>query len=128
MRRTILVAALAAFGGFCLAHGAAFAAARLNIWRAQGEKFQIGYVVGYLDALALSQRKDIRVQIPSVRGKNYDRWVREINLYFENPANAERSIPDAMYAVGTKIREEMLQEWQRRQQQAAPSPSPSAAP
>jgi len=42
MRRLIIVATLAAFGGFCLASASAFAWLRFNVWRTAGEPFQLG--------------------------------------------------------------------------------------
>lgn len=123
----ILVAMLAAFGGFCLANGSAFATLRYNIWRSSGEQFQLGYVVGYLDAVKLTQRKDFRMQIPVGNDKNFDRWVRDVNAFYANPANENRAVPDAMYEVGSAIRVKMLQEWGLKRQ-GKPVPSASAAP
>ena len=127
MRKTTLLAVVAAaIGGFCLATVAAFAATQYNIWKTNGEQFQLGYVVGYLDAVRLSQLKDRRVQLPTAGGKNvFDRYLREVNAYFADPANAKRSVPDAMAFVGLKIRNEWLQDWARKTQQAKPSPSAS---
>ena len=125
MRRTILVAAAAFCGGVCLATATAFGSARLNVWRAYGESFQLGYVVGYLDAVRLAQRKDKRAMLPVNNVKNYDRWVREVNQYFEDPAHAKRTVPDAMEAIGKKIRAEWMQEWAARSKRARPSPNPS---
>jgi hypothetical protein len=125
MRRTMLVATLAVGAGLCLASATAFASTRLNIWRTYGEYFQLGYVVGYLDAVVLAQRHDIRAQILSGGAQDFNRWVREVNAFYEDPKNAERPVPDAMHAVGMRIGGEWLQELARKQQQGKPSPSPS---
>jgi hypothetical protein len=125
MRKTTLLAVAAAIGGFCLASVTAFGVTQYNIWKTYGEQFQLGYVIGYLDAVRLSQQKDRRALVPTGGGKNYDRWVREVNEYFADPANAKRSVPDAMGFVGTKIRNEWMQQWANRVRQARPSPSPS---
>jgi len=126
MRKTTLLAvAAAAIGGFCLASVTAFGVTQFNIWQTNGEQFQLGYIVGYLDAVTLSQRKDRRAMLPTGGGKNFDRWLREVNAYFADPANAKRSVPDAMGFVGTKIRNEWMEDWARRTRQARPSPSPS---
>jgi hypothetical protein len=124
----MLVATLAAGAGLCLASAAAVGAARLSIWRAYGENFQLGYVVGYLEASTLAQRHDLRAQNPTPGGKNFEQWVREVNAFYEDPKNAERPLPDAMYAVGTKMRAEWLSEYKRKSQQGTPSPSPSPEP
>ena len=127
MRRMILVATLAAFGGFCLASASAFAALRYHTWRSSGESFQLGYVIGYLDAVRLGQRKDPRMMVPTGNDKNYDKWVREVNAFYANPANENRSVPDAIYEVGSAIRTQMLKEWGLRRQ-GRPVPSSSAQP
>jgi hypothetical protein len=127
MRRMILVATLAAFGGFCLANASAFASLRHNVWRTAGETFQFGYVVGYLDAVRLAQRKDFRVNVPTGNDKDFARWVREVNAFYGNPANESRSVPDAMYEVGSAIRTQMLKEWGLKRQ-GRPVPSPSGLP
>jgi hypothetical protein len=105
MRKTIIIATLAAFGGFCLANMSAFAALRYNIWQSSGERFQLGYVIGYLDAVALAGQRDPRAQIPTGVGKNFDKWVRDVNAFYADPANQDRSVPDAMYQIGSKIRD-----------------------
>jgi hypothetical protein len=128
MRRTLLIALAAACGGFLLAGMTAFGATRANIWQINGPEFRQGYVVGYLEAVTLAQRKDLRVLIPVGGGKNFDRWRGEVDAYFADPANANRTVPDAMYAVGSKIRTEWLQDWARKTQQGRPSPSPSPGP
>jgi hypothetical protein len=123
----IFMATLAAFGGFCLASASAFAALRYNIWQSSGPSFQLGYVIGYLDAVALAQRKDVRLQVPNVGGKKFDHWVRDVNAFYEDPANQTRPVPDAIYEVGSKVRDEMLRNW-GLQQMGKPTPNPSAQP
>jgi hypothetical protein len=127
MRKTTLLAmAAAAIGGFCLASATTFGATQYNIWQTYGEEFQLGYIVGYLDAVRLSQLKDRRVMMLTSSGKtDYNRWLREVNAYFADPANTKRTVPDAMAFVGNKVRTEWLQEWTRRMEA---KPSPSASP
>ena len=122
------MATLAAVGGFCLASATAFGFARLNIWNAYGENFQLGYVVGYLDALGLVRRKDARTNIPTSNGKDFYRWVGGVNEFYENPANAQREVPDAMFEIGSRLQAELLKKLADRAQQPRPSPSPSAEP
>lgn len=116
MRRTIVVATLAAFGGFCLAAASSYAALRFNIWKGYGYEFQLGYVVGYLDAATLAQRKDSRLNVPTGGDKNFDKWVAAINAFYEDPANQNRGLPDAMFEIGTRIRTQMLQDWGMKRQ------------
>jgi hypothetical protein len=117
---------IAAVGGFCLAGVPALASLGYNIWNTSGEQFQLGYVIGYIDAVALAQRKDLRMQIPTGGGKNYDRWVRDVNAFYADPKNQGRQVPDAMYDVGTRIRAEWIKNWQRDKKPATlPSPSPA---
>ena len=111
MRKTILVACLAAIGGFCLASATSFAAARYKIWQQSGPEFQLGYVIGYLDAISLSQRHDQRASIPTRSGKNFNRWLIGINEFFAKPENQNREVADAIYSVGEKLRDEYLREW-----------------
>jgi hypothetical protein len=125
MRRTVLIAAAAAVGGYLLASVAAYGLTERNIWNIYGQQFQLGYVVGYLEAVTLYQRHDRRAMIPTGGGKNFDRWVRDVNAYLADPANEKRSVPDAMGYVGNKIRDQWAQDWMRRSGQL---PSPSASP
>jgi hypothetical protein len=128
MRKTIVVATLAACGGFCLAAASSFATLRYNIWEAYGHQFQLGYVVGYLDAVSLSSRKDSRIQIPTGGPKtDFDKWVADVNAFYADPANRNRPVPDAMLEIGTRIRTKMLQEWGLKRQ-GRPVPTRSASP
>lgn len=127
MRRMILVATLAMFAGFCLANASAFASLRYNIWRASDENFQLGYVIGYLDAVRLAGRKDPRMMVPVGNDKNYAKWVRDVNAFYANPENEKRTVPDAIYEVGSAIRTKMLQEWGLKRQ-GRPVPSATANP
>ena len=127
MRRTLLIALAAACGGFLIGGVTAFGATRANIWQMHGPEFHLGYVVGYLDAVVLSQRKDPRASLPMI-GKNFARWVQGVDEFFADGANADRTVPDGMYAVGSKIRAEWLQDWARRTGQIKASPSPSPGP
>jgi hypothetical protein len=127
MRRTIVVATLAAFAGFCFASASSYASLRYKTWKNSDESFRLGYVIGYIDAAALAQRKDMRLQVPTGGGKNFDRWVNDVNAFYENPANASRDVPDAIYEIGSRIRAQMLREWGQKRL-ARPVPSPSPAP
>ncbi len=136
MRKTMVVAVIAAVGGFGLASVPAFGVLKAGTWSQSGEQFRLGYVIGYLDAIQLAQRKDIRTQLPTGGGKNnYDRWVRDVNAFYENPQNTARAVPDAMYEVGAVIRAEWLRDFAARNAEkkaaaaaARVSPSPAPAP
>ena len=123
----MLVATLAVGAGLGLASVTAFGSTRMNIWRTYGEYFQLGYVVGYLDAVLLAQRHDVRAQVLGGGSRDFNRWVREVNAFYEDAKNAERPVPDAIYVVGTKMRDEWLAELARKRQQGTPSPNPSPA-
>lgn len=127
MRRMIFVATLAMFAGFCLASVSAFASLRYNIWKTSDPSFQLGYVIGYLDAVRLAGRKDPRMMVPVGNDKNYGKWVRDVNAFYANPANENRAVPDAIYEVGSVIRNKMLQEWGLKRQ-GRPVPSSTANP
>lgn len=127
MRKMVLVATVATFTGFCFASVSAFATLRYNIWKSYGPSFQLGYIIGYLDAVSLSQHKDPRVQVPTGLGKNFDGWVKEVNEFYADPANEGRSVPDAIYTVGDRKRTEILRKW-GAQRMNRPLPSPSAKP
>lgn len=135
MRRMIVIAALGACGGFCLASATALGYAKLNAWRDFGEKFQLGYVVGYLDAVTLAKRHDRRAFVPAVNKPQYERWRDMVNAFYEDPANSNRPLPDAMAAAGARLQEELLQSYRQQQDRewtaklaASPVPSPSASP
>jgi len=127
MRRTIIIATLAAFGGFCLANAPALASLQYKIWQQGDGHFRLGYVIGYLDAVALQQRKDIRVQVPVGNSKNFDHWLRAIDAFYADPENQSRSVPEAIYAIGSKTRDEMLRNW-GLQQMGKPTPMASVQP
>ncbi|MEO7437386.1 MAG: hypothetical protein ABI080_18055 [Candidatus Binatia bacterium] len=127
---------IAAVSGFGLASVPAFGVLRSNTWLESGEPFRLGYVIGYIDAVQLAQRKDVRVQLPTGGGKNYDRWVRDVTAFYANPVNKGRGVPDAMYEVGAVVRAEWLKDFAARNAErkaaaageAAKAPSPSPAP
>jgi hypothetical protein len=55
-------------------------------------------------------------------------WVKGVNEFYEDPANAKRSVPDGMAAVGQKLRDRWLKEWSeklKKNREAAASPQPS---
>ena len=128
MRKTMLVAVIAAVGGFCLASVPAMGALRYNIWSQSGEQFQLGYVIGYLDAVGLARRNDSRAQIPIVKGKDFQRWVNDVNAFYADPSNQTRPVPDALYEAGLRVRQEQMKSWQQRSQKPPLVPSPSPAP
>jgi hypothetical protein len=121
----IVVATLAAFGGFSLAAVTAFASLRYPVWKASSDPFKLGYVIGYLDAVALSQRSDARASVPIAPGKDYAPWVRGVDAYFADPANQHKTIPDAISQVGTDFRTELLREGGRKRMGLVPTPKPS---
>jgi hypothetical protein len=127
MRRTVWIAFAAACGGSVVAGVGAYATTRGNIWQMNGPEFRLGYVIGYLDAVTLAQRRDQRATVPVIGKTMFDRYVKGVDAYLADPANAGRTVPDAMAAVGNKIREEWMLEWSRRTRRS-PSPSPSAGP
>ena len=126
MRRTLAVAALAACGGFCLASATALGGVRLDVWRDFGEKFQIGYIIGYLDAASLAKRHDMRVLgIPTGGKANFERWRAMVNEFYVDPAHANARLSEAMGAVGKRLQEEMLKAGRER---TAQRPLPGASP
>ncbi len=127
MRKTIVVGTLAACAGFCFAAASSTAALRYDIWKGYGYQFQLGYVVGYLDAVGMARRKDARLNVPTGRNKDFDKWVADINAFYDDPANQNRPVPDAMFEIGTRIRTKMIQEWGLRRQ-GRPVPTQTAAP
>ena len=124
MRRLFTTALTAALVAVLLATTTAVGDTTAKIWRLYGDRFQLGYVVGYLEAIRLSQRRDQRTLIPA-GGKKFDRWIRDINAYLDDPNNADRTVPDAIGFVGARIRQETLDAWTNRNSRARPSPSPS---
>lgn len=127
MRRTIAVATVAGCLGFLVASVTSDAATLFKTWRQFGPTFQLGYVVGYLDAITLAQRKDPRAALPTQTGMDFNMWVTGVNQYFENPANAQRSVPDAMSSVGRELRRRWLEDWSEKLK-ARRSPQPSSSP
>ncbi len=130
-RRAVVIAGLSGCVGFCLASTLAFGYAKLDAWRGYGENFQLGYVVGYLDAVALSKRHDLRAWLPIYSKPNYERWRAMMNDYFADPANADRSLPDGMGAAGKIVQDEILKAYKERSKQgssASPSPDPGSHP
>jgi hypothetical protein len=130
MRRMIWTTALAWVAGFCMATSIAFGYALLDAWRGFGADFQLGYIVGYLDAAKLQQRRDARASgIPSERQVNYERWRDLVNAYFEDPAHAKKSVPDAIAAIADNLREEKMKAYSARPRLlTSPSPAPSLTP
>jgi len=126
MRRVVTTAALAWGAGFCMAAAAAWGYAELDAWRGYGESFQLGYVVGYLDAVTLAKRHDPRTYIP-VQGKpKYERWRALVNDFYADPANARRSVPAAMAAAGKVIQDEFMKDYAARSAPQSPQPTPGS--
>lgn len=130
MRRMIWTTALAWVAGFCMATSVAFGYMLLDAWRGMGADFQLGYVVGYLDAAKLQQRRDMRAwAIPTGKQISYERWRDLVNAYFEDPAHAKMSVPDAIAAIADNFREERTNAYAaRRRLLTSPSPAPSLTP
>jgi hypothetical protein len=106
-----------------MAAATASAYTKLAAWRTYGESFQLGYVVGYLDAVSLAKRSDMRaLSIPSGGRANHARWRAMVNEFYADPANEKRSVPDAMAAAGKRVFEEMMKSRQ------GPGPTPMASP
>ncbi len=124
MQRTIGIAMLAAVGGFCLASASAFASLQFKMWDKSDPQFKTGYVIGYLDAVALMQQKDYHVGVPLHRGKNFDFWLKGLKSFYADPANQARSVPEAIYEIGSENRDEMLRNW-GLQQMGRPTPHPT---
>lgn len=123
MRRTLVTVALAWCAGLCTAAGAAHGFALLDAWQAYGEQFQLGYVVGYIDAVTLAKRHDQRVYaIPTGGMPKYELWRSRVNDFFADPANAKRSVPDAMAAAGKIFQDEFLKAWAEHKKKATPAP------
>ncbi len=128
MRRTIAALALGWGAGLCMAAGAAYGYALLDAWRAYGENFQLGYVVGYLDAAQLAARHDKRaaVMVGTSGPPQYERWRALVNDFFADPANAKRSVPDGMEAAANVFRAEFGKAFNERLRATQPRPTPGA--
>ncbi|HEY2388137.1 MAG TPA: hypothetical protein VGK30_14335 [Candidatus Binatia bacterium] len=128
-RRTITVAVLAGALGFGLASTMAWGYAMLDAWNGYGETFQLGYVVGYIDAVTLEKRHDMRVWIPVYNKPDYELWRKRVNDFFADPANAKKPIANGMAAAGKIFQDETLKALKdmREQDKLSPSPAPSGA-
>ena len=122
--RTILIAAAAAALGFSMATAMAWGLAMQDAWRGYGENFQLGYVVGFLDGIALEKRHDRRAWVPVSGKPDYERWRKLMNDYFADPANAKRPIADGMAAAGKILQDEMFKALKDRDDAAKSRPSP----
>src|SRR5437868_13124775 len=100
MRRTTVTIAMAWAAGFVMAEGIASAVTMFNAGKYLCEYLQLGYVVGYIDAVKLENQKDQRAMIPTSGTADFEYWRKLVNEYFADPKNANRSVPDAMYAAG----------------------------
>ena len=127
MRKTVLVAMVACCVGFALAAMTAQAYTKLNAWRSHGEKFQLGYVVGYIDAVKLSKFKDTRATIPTAGRARHQDWLNRVNAFYDDPANADRPVPDAMLVVGRELQEEILRVYKQRRDRAVAASKAAAA-
>lgn len=124
MQRTMVLALCAWLGG----SATAWAYTKLNAWRGFGPDFQLGYVAGYLDGLKIGRATDIRGMYVTTGGRpNLEQWRADVNAFYEDPANAQKSIPDAVNAVAQKRREaNMRKQVEKRAATPAPAPSPVA--
>lgn len=120
-----MAAALAGCGGFCLASTTVLGGARLNIWRTYGESFQLGYVVGYLDAANLAKRHDMRAFVPTGGKPDFELWRGRVNEFYDDPAHADAQLPDAMAAVGKRFQAEILK---TVNESLMPTPVPGVSP
>ena len=127
MRKAVLGLALAWIAGFLCAGVAAHAYTKLNAWQAFGERFQLGYVAGYIDAAKLSKYKDVRVAIPTQGRARHQHWVDGVNAFYEDSANAGRPVPDAMGVVGDDLKREFLKAYRERRDQALEAAEASRA-
>lgn len=100
--------------GFAVATMTAHAYTKLSAWRSHGDKFQLGYVVGYIDAVKLAKFKDTRATIPTAGRAKHQDWLRRVNAFYDDPANVERPIPDAMLVVGQQLQDEILRAYKER--------------
>ena len=134
MRRTLLLAVTCWTIGFCSSTAAAFGYTTLSAWRDLGDYFQMGYVVGYLDAVTVCKRRDVRRCYVPTGGKKtrYEMWRERINEFYADPANAKKQLPDAMGAVGAKLAQEILERNTRLPAEQTPrgarSPAESSSP
>lgn len=124
MRRTVLLVAAAFALGFACAGADALGYTRFNVWRDLGEKFQLGYVIGYLDGVALAKRGDARVALLVVGGRqDYAAWQARVNEFYKDPANQDKALPVAMEAAGMEFREKAIQ---KNREGSQPKPVSSA--
>lgn len=111
-----------------LATAMAWGYAMQDAWRGYGDNFQLGYVVGFLDAVSLEKRHDQRAWVPVYARPDYERWRKLMNEYFADPKNANRPIADGMAAAGKIQQEETLKALEQRRLSPSPAPSGAAAP
>ena len=117
---------IAGIVGFLLASASAWATLRYNVWKQYGDMFQLGYVIGYFDAVDLMKKKDVRVQIPNLAGKDFRKWVKDVNAFYADPSHENQAVPEAIYAIGSRARDDMLRQWGlQRQGLTVPTPSPA---
>src|SRR5258706_11530048 len=125
MRRAIVTTAVAWAAGFVMAAGIASAVTLRNAWQDLGEYFQLGYVVGYIDAVKLEHLKDRRTMIPTSGTADFEYWRKLVNEYFADPKDANPSVPDAMFAAGENRTPQNHPHPQGRPHESA-APSPAA--
>ena len=118
---------MVAFGlGFLAASTTSYGYAKLDAWRGWGDWFQLGYVVGFLDANTLRKYRDRRgALVPAGGQPNYYLWREKVNEFYADPKNAKRDIVDAMDAVGAQLSRERLKKMgERTDARSSPRPSP----
>jgi hypothetical protein len=128
MRKSLVIAVVAWCAGFLVAAVTGHAYTKLNAWRAFGEQFQLGYVVGYIDAVKLAKFKDLRATIPTMGRARYKEWQDGVNEFYEDPANADRPVPDAMLEVGRELQDRILKAYRAQREAARESATAPATP
>ena len=124
--RAIACTALTFVLGFLGASATAYGYARWQAWHASGEAFQLGYIVGFLDATTLSKFRDPRIAtIPPGGRPDYERWRVKVNEFFADPKNERREVVDAMRTIGDTMARERLRDTVDRMNR---TPAPSASP
>lgn len=134
MRRWVLLVAFAWAVSFTYASTTSWAYTRYKIWRDFGEQFQLGYIVGYLEGVLLAKRHDARVQSLVLGGRQDHLWWKaRVSEFYEDPANADRDVPEAIAIIGRVEREKEMEKRRlrieaERARRRVPAPSPSGKP
>ena len=74
--------------------------------------FQLGYVIGYLDAVALAQASETARAIPTAAARTSIAGCDDVNAFFAERRRIRTArCPTPCTQVGAKIRDEWLREW-----------------